>query len=137
MQNTRGKYKTKQRELILSVLTAESPSHVTAEMIADRLKGQAGQATIYRNLDELVKEGTVIKYEAPNGLSACYRYVFGADEKIYHFLCVDCGQMSHISCHRFNDLSDHVKQDHGISLDLRKTVLYGSCQRCGDLGGKD
>ena len=132
MNNVRGKYKTKQRELILLFLKSESPNHITAEVIAEKLKGQVGLATVYRNLDELVKEGSAIKYDAPNGVSACYRHVNDEAEKFYHFLCVDCGQMSHISCNKFNDLSEHIKHDHGITLDLHKTVLYGSCQACDD-----
>jgi len=135
MDGSRGKYKTKQRSLILETLkeTAGDGGHLSAEAIAERLAGRAGQATIYRNLDELVKNGVVIKYEPGNGFSACYR--LAADDRaddFCHFLCLKCGRMSHLDCRRLDELAEHVKLDHGLSLNLKRTVLYGTCGDCAE-----
>jgi len=129
------RYNTKQQEMILSCLRNDSGAHLTAEMILIYLKEKGeniGLATVYRTLDKLVANGTVLKYSVPNGMSACYKY---AQESCrahdhYHLICTECGKMTHLECSHLDSLADHVLNEHGFDLDNLKTVFYGKCRQC-------
>ncbi|MDR0222410.1 MAG: transcriptional repressor [Oscillospiraceae bacterium] len=128
---TRGKYKTKQRELIAAFLKDNSDRHITADAVVEALKGRVGQTTVYRNLGALVKEGEALKYS--HAQVNCYRYAkncCGKDEPFYHFMCDGCGRMFHIECSNLDEAARHVRDGHGIHLDKKRTVLYGSCEKC-------
>ena len=63
--NNRGKYKTKQRELILDYLVDNKNRHVTVDEIIDYTKqsgSPVGKTTAYRYIDELEQKGIVRKY---------------------------------------------------------------------------
>ncbi|MDR0196928.1 MAG: transcriptional repressor [Oscillospiraceae bacterium] len=127
----RGRYKTKQRELIVSFLSGNSERHTTVDAIVEALRGRVGQTTVYRNLDALVKSGDVLKYV--HGRDSCYRYAKDCckkEEPFFHFMCVRCGRMLHLECSGLDAASRHVREGHGIRLDKKRTVLYGSCERC-------
>jgi len=69
--------------------------HPTAEEIYDVLKKDfpcIGIATVYRNLDQLARSGTVIKIENPDGAA---RYD-GNPEKHYHIKCLQCGRIDDV-----------------------------------------
>lgn len=130
----RQAYKTRQRDLILHCLQ-KNPGHMTAEQIRERLKAggePVGQTTIYRYLDILVTEGTVLKYASSEGAGACYRYIGHAEDQgeHYHLVCTDCGEVIHLECRYLDDLSAHIREEHQFCFDRFKTVLYGLCSRC-------
>lgn len=130
----RHTYRTKQRDRILNCLQNHR-EHVTAEQVREYLKAEGesvGQTTIYRNLDKLVEEGTVLKYASAGGLGACYQYVgqSGHSPDHYHLICTGCGQVIHLECRYLDELSAHIREEHQFSFDKFKTVLYGHCSRC-------
>lgn len=131
MQNTRTSYKTKQKDLILDFLRERESEHVTADMIVESLKGEVGKTTIYRNLDKLVKQGVVLKYDMPNGMSACFQYSDRLKENTnYHFLCTQCGEITHVNCNFFDKLTLHMEKEHGFWFDSIRTVFHGCCENC-------
>ena len=72
MENT-GRYKTKQREIILGLLKDNYNRHMTADEVILFLQEQntpVGKATVYRYLDCLVEQGIIRKYAAPEGKGA-------------------------------------------------------------------
>lgn len=127
-------YKTRQRELILGCLIEHKEQHVTADeimrLLAER-EEPVGKTTVYRMLDKLVGEGTVRKYIAEEGKSACYQYIDG-DGCNYHFhlKCVRCNKLFHVECDYLNELDVHILACHGFMVDNTKTVLYGVCSDC-------
>ena len=132
---TVNKYNTKQRELILSCLRENKDNHVTVDDIMDYLKDKGaavGKTTVYRSLDNFVKEGIVQKYNAVERMGACYQYVgqSGTCRSHYHLVCMDCGDMIHLECNYMDDLSNHMSDNHDFSLDKFKTVFYGHCNKC-------
>lgn len=69
-------YHTKQKDEILQVIKQKGDTHFTAEEIAVSLKNAGstiGLSTVYRQLDTMVKEGTLRKYLSSAGESACYQ----------------------------------------------------------------
>lgn len=129
------RYNTKQQDLVLSCLKKDSDAHLTAENIMIYLHEQGenvGLATVYRTLDKLVSNGTVMKYTVPNGQPACYKY---ADESVhghdhYHLVCTECGKMIHLECKHLDSISSHILDEHGFSIDNFKTLFYGKCREC-------
>lgn len=133
--DSKGKYNTRQKELILKCLLEHKDEHVTADKIFGCLKSQGasvGQTTVYRNLDKLVKEGSVVKYAGNEGMGACYQFV-SHDQCCtthYHLVCAKCGQVIHLKCDYLDEMTAHLLDHHQFSMDKFKTVIYGVCRQC-------
>lgn len=128
-------YKTKQRTLILKCLKDNKDRHITAEEIHEYLlRGgeSVGMTTIYRNLDKLLKEGQLRRYELAQGQSACFQYVDGDIDcrEHFHLKCEGCGRLIHLDCDDLAKLSQHIEKEHAFYLNSSKTVLYGLCADC-------
>lgn len=126
---------TKQKDSIIVFLEENKDKHFTAESILLELKKQnftVSQATVYRNLAELVKDGTLRKYISENTKRACYQYVDNVKEclKHYHLICDDCGKIIHFEGNEFNQLKDKVLSQNSFEINLQKVVLYGKCEKC-------
>lgn len=128
------KYKTRQRIKILEFLK-NNKEHVTAENIISYFKNQGcpiGKSTVYRCLDGLVEENIVRKYISSERSSACFQYIEN-NEKCnthYHMKCIKCGNLFHLDCDEIFDLQKHILKEHNFKIDICKTVLYGTCQKC-------
>ena len=88
--------------------------------------------TIYRYLDRLEKDGTVIRYVSGQGSQAAYQYVEqgkGCCDHL-HLQCVKCGRIYHLDCAFMKEISEHIEKDHGFELQCRNSVLYGICKDC-------
>ena len=65
IMNTRPKYKTKQREILLGYLETVSGTHITAGDVCEYFREHGSpmaQSTVYRQLESLVDEGIMNKY---------------------------------------------------------------------------
>ena len=85
---------------------------------------------IIRN--KLAKEGTVIKYVAEKGCQAAYQYVEpgrGCEQHL-HLKCVKCGKIIHLECHFMEEISHHIEESHGFTLQCKNSILYGVCKEC-------
>ena len=63
--NQRSKYKTQQKETLISYLRTTQGSHVTAGDVCEYFRSKdapIGQSTVYRQLESLVDEGILNKY---------------------------------------------------------------------------
>ncbi|MFQ7521396.1 MAG: Fur family transcriptional regulator [Clostridium sp.] len=141
--NNRGKYKTKQRELILDYLVDNKDRHVTVDEIIDYTKesgSPVGKTTAYRYIDELEQKGIIRKYTIEKGICACYQYI-DKEEKCYnhfHFKCKVCGELYHLDCNFLNTVKEHLCAHHGFEIDSSKTVFYGTCKKClNKIGDRD
>lgn len=125
------KYHTKNKNRILSCLKENKDKHLTIEQIADLLNGQVPLASIYRNIDDLVNEGSVRKYIVDRNSSACYQYIGdGNEHNHFHLLCSKCGKLIHLECHEVEHLISHIEEEHGFRVDISKVTLYGVCPEC-------
>lgn len=126
---------TKQKDSIISFFKENKNRHLTVENILSELKEQnfeVSQATLYRNLAELVKDGILRKYISENTKGACYQYVENVKECLehYHLICDDCGKIVHFEGNEFNKLKDKVLSQNNFEINLQKVVLYGKCEEC-------
>lgn len=128
-----ARYNTRQRDLILDFLQTNESRHLTAEEIAEGLRGQrVGKSTVYRTLDLLIREGLVRRFFIEDRASACYQYAppGGACKMHYHLKCHVCGALLHVECEFLDQVEAHIFEHHGFQIDNSKTVLYGVCQNC-------
>ncbi len=133
----RPKYKTRQRERLLEYFTSVPGRHITAGDVCEYLKEEGesiAQATVYRQLDSLVEEGILVKYNVEPGCPSCYEYL-GEDhpvngETCFHCKCTKCGKLIHLHCEEVEELTEHLDQEHKFRLDPRRTVFYGVCEDC-------
>ena len=131
-------YATMSRKRMLHFLMENSNRAVSAADIDAYLK-QSGNTvnitTIYRYLDKLAKEGTVIKYVAEKGGQAVYQYVEQGHhcEEHLHLKCVSCGCIIHLECAFMNEISEHVLKDHGFALQCKNSIIYGLCRNCREM----
>lgn len=128
-------YATASRKRILEFLKSNSDRAVTATDIATYLKendSEVNITTIYRYLDKLANEGTVIKYVAEKGSKAVYQYVEQGHrcEEHLHLKCVKCGCIIHLECAFMHEISEHIEKDHGFVLQCKNSILYGICRKC-------
>ncbi|MBP3852540.1 MAG: transcriptional repressor [Erysipelotrichaceae bacterium] len=135
--HTRSKYKTRQKEIILDYLKSVTGTHITAGDVTRHFKEHGipvGQATVYRQLENLVEQGMVSKYIIDSNSPACFEYT-GADShqqgaSCFHCKCEKCGKLIHLHCDQLEEIQTHLYQEHQFKLDPFRTVFYGLCEQC-------
>ena len=128
-------YNTKQREAVLEYIVSLGNTHVTAAQIFayfENKEDSVGRTTVYRNLEKLVQEGKLRKYNVDGIVGACYQYANDTDGQKKHLLlkCEDCGELIHLDCDVLDDIHLHIYQDHTFKVNPTKTVFYGKCEDC-------
>ena len=130
----RGPYQTQALKELLRYLKTEPGKHHTVAEIRDHFAGEdkpIGTATIYRQLERLVEDGVVRKYVLGPGECACYAFV--EDQGCaahFHCKCEECGRLIHLDCDELRSIQDHLREHHGFSWNMGKTVFYGLCEQC-------
>ena len=140
-QNNKSQYKTRQRAEITAYLLSKSGEHVTVADICKYFeeKGKTiGVTTVYRQLDKMVAEGIVNKYNLDSSSSACYEYIdkdhhMDGAVSCYHCKCEKCGKLIHLHCEEIEGLVKHIETEHSFVINPRRTVLYGLCEECREL----
>lgn len=137
MASQLNRYKTRQRDILENYLKTIPGVHFTAAEIVEYFRaGDApiGQATIYRQLEKMVSEGTVKKYVIDGISAACFEYVdpkaHNCNSECYHCKCVKCGKLIHLHCGEVLALRSHLAAHHQFTLDPVRTVFYGLCDQC-------
>lgn len=133
----KNKYNTKQRENILSYLKENTDKNITADEIIKYFKttnDNIGKTTVYRYLNELVKENVIKKYNLEERNCSCYQYIEGKKcDEHYHLKCKKCNKIIHLDCDEFEKIKNHIYKEHNFEIDSVKTVLYGICKECKEL----
>ena len=126
----RGKYQTKQKEVIAEYFQANPDACLTAEAVYSALGADVGMTTVYRAVSRLCEEGFLRRY-APKGAGEAALYQLNPCSECHmHIRCVDCGALSHLHCEVVRGFSSHLLEHHGFVLDECQTILYGRCARC-------
>ena len=123
-------YATASRRKILEYLKNSNDHTVTAADVDEYLKkhdSEVNITTIYRYLDKLAGEQRIMKYVADKGERAVFQYV---DEGRHcrehlHLKCVQCGRIYHLE-----EISHHIEESHGFTLQCKNSILYGVCKEC-------
>lgn len=138
-----GKYNTRSKRLIKEYMKSNHGSHLTIRDVCDHFFDigiNVGQATVYRNMEELVEEGFVKKYLIDRNNAACFEYISDEADKEneeYHLVCEECGKLIHFHCEEILKFRAHLIADHDIDIDLARTVLYGVCRNCRAVAGEN
>ncbi|MBQ8814903.1 MAG: transcriptional repressor [Lachnospiraceae bacterium] len=131
-----AEYQTRQKQQIIDYLNDHRGDYVTAGELAEhfhRTGESVGLTTVYRHLERLVAENKVEKYHIDGMKSACFCAVDEAADETQDNLtmkCQSCGDIVHFSCPDLSHLYAHFAEEHRISIDPRKTVFYGKCDKC-------
>lgn len=130
----RGRYRTKQQEMILDCLKKQKDIFCTVEEFMECLHREGihvGQTTVYRALERLSEDGAVVKIPSVDGSKAQFRYV-GEEisSAVGKLVCLKCGAMIPLECSRLDAFYEHIHEDHGFQLDQRHMILYGYCGQC-------
>ena len=135
--NSRCKYKTKQKEILLTYLRTVPGVHITASDVCEYFKNQGvaiSQSTIYRHLESLVDEGVLSKYIIDANTPACFEYIgpdsHGNGEVCFHCKCEKCGKLIHLHCDEMEEIQGHLYKEHRFRLNPMRTVFYGLCEDC-------
>ncbi|MGN1345826.1 MAG: Fur family transcriptional regulator [Eubacteriales bacterium] len=127
----RTTYKTKQRDEILRFFMDHEDACFSARDIIAHVT--AGEATVFRTLAALTKEGKLKKFTGGSGRGDCAYYQFNSSEECtshIHLKCSGCGKLIHMDCTFMEEILTHLKREHAFSVDCGKTVIYGICGDC-------
>ena len=131
---SRTTYQTRAQRELLDYLKAAPGKHFTAAEIKEHFSGEGkaiGTATVYRQLERFVEEGSVRKFILGPNESACYAFDGDRDcASHFHCKCKKCGKLIHLDCNELLEIRDHLQDHHGFTWDAGKTVFYGICNQC-------
>lgn len=131
-------YNTAARKKISEYLKTNRSRAVNVNDIYDYLHEighDVNITTVYRYLDKLTDDGTVMKYNSENGSKAVYQFVepeHHCNEHL-HLKCIRCGTIIHLDCEFMREISEHIKDEHGFSIQCKNSIIYGICEKCGKL----
>lgn len=131
--NSKKIYRTAQKETVLDYLKSSNGEHLTVKDIYEHLKAnneKIGLTTVYRHLESLVKEGTVVKSIIDENTPACYEYADCDHSQCYHCKCIRCGKLIHLHCEEITSMENHIRDEHHFTITPKMTVFYGICEEC-------
>ena len=128
-------YHTKAAEAISEFITSRAERSFTAAELADFLKDHGldvNKTTLYRNIDKLTENGTLIKhksqvndgfiYQEASSESDCHEHI--------HFQCSKCGSVIHLSDETTADYLKAISETLGLEIDPSSSTLNGLCPKC-------
>ena len=89
-------------------------------------KNAMGLATVYRNLQVLVKEGLIRSRHLPTG-EVLYTPV---ERDIHHLTCVDCGETTRLEGCPVKTMNIPKKASRKFELLFHTLEFFGICQDC-------
>ena len=104
-------------------------NHATAEEVyreVAREHPSISRGTVYRNLNILSEEGSILKIELPGGPD---HY----DHKTHrhcHLICEECGRVYDVDTEEMPDLLSMVKDPHGFKITGCSITFKGICAPC-------
>lgn len=125
----RGVRLTPQRDVLLRVLS-ETIGHPTADDLVQKVRAvlpSVSHATVYRNVQELVRAGLIGTLERAGGAMQ-----FEVNpEAHHHFVCRGCGQVWDVYLANVGIRLDRRRSRlTGFQIDRREVQLHGLCARC-------
>ena len=129
------KYHTKNKDAIMAYLELHKDHSFSAYDVNEYMQSkgiQVNLTTIYRNLDRLTESGIVMKYKTAE--DECCRYQCAQPQsqchEHIHMQCRECGRILHMECHFMEEITAHLYEHHGFSLECTGSVLMGICEEC-------
>ncbi len=126
--HARGLRLTPQRDVLLRVLS-ETTGHPTADDLVREVRQSlpsVSHATVYRNVQELVRAGLVGTLERAGG---AVQFEINPDDH-HHFVCRGCGQVWDVYLDDFDVQVNRRSSLKGFRVDRREVQLHGLCAQC-------
>jgi Fur family ferric uptake transcriptional regulator len=135
MQEYVRKYNTKSKEAIMSYINGHKEHSFSAYDVNDYMQKNGinvNITTIYRNLDKLTEEGAIMKYKTAEDEFCRYQIVKpdATCESHIHMQCRKCGKVLHLECQFMEEITHHLYEHHGFTLECHGSVLMGLCSEC-------
>lgn len=132
-------YQTEQKKILINFLSAHSGESFTIDEIASKITNEyqsaPGLSTIYRLMPKLIHEGLVKRFGQDGSRKFLYQIVAGEHcAEHLHMKCTNCGKLLHMNDRVSNALLDEILFESSFSVDREKTVLFGKCNTCKNLG---
>lgn len=127
---------TKQRLLVLEVLSANKGHHLTAEEIFDLVRSDSptiGLATIYRVILLLTELHLVDRINLNDGYT---RYEIGdigeneTKHHHHHLICLSCGEVFSFEGDLLETLESSIETTTGFKVVDHELKFYGYCKEC-------
>lgn len=119
---------TIQKQMVLNAVRALQ-KHATAEEVYEWIRREhpsIGKGTVYRNLNILDEEGSVLKIEVAGGPDrfdhTCHRH--------FHLKCIRCGDVDDIDLHEFPNLMNRIRDSRGAKVLGCDIMFKGICRSC-------
>ncbi|MEG1547542.1 MAG: transcriptional repressor [Clostridia bacterium] len=119
---------SKQRELIMDCLHVH-PSHPSADELYALLRVDhpgISLATVYRNLNQLVECGQIMRISVPH----CADRFDAVNDGHYHMTCESCGHIDDIPREAVPDVCKAATAATGLDIHGSKLIFYGVCNAC-------
>ena len=125
----RGLRLTPQREVLLRVLS-QTTGHPTADDMVQRVREvlpTVSHATVYRNLQELVREGLIRTLEVAG---TAVQFELNPDDH-HHFVCDRCGHVWDVYLSSLDVRINRRRTEmDGFQVNRRDVQLHGVCAGC-------
>lgn len=128
--SARGTYHTKNHDLLISILRANSDKCFSVDDVCRMMSAQGSRAdrtTVYRQLEKLAARGMAHRQSTERGDGVVYRFCGEECGSHLHLRCLDCGRIIHLDCRFAESFSEHLYADHAFTVDNGLTVIYGHC----------
>ncbi len=133
----KNKYNTKQMQELYNYMKTRNGTHFTVKDICNYFESldiQVSTTTIYRNLEKMISEGIVLKYN--NVITNCAFFEFvdktqnQEDKKCCHIVCEACGDIIHFNTKELSTLDNQIFEEFGFKINSPNTAFYGNCNNC-------
>ena len=125
----RGLRLTPQRDVLLRVLSS-TMGHPTADELVRKVRDvlpSVSHATVYRNVQELVRTGLVGTLKRAGG---AVQFEINPDDH-HHFVCRRCGEVWDVYLDEVDVRVDRRRsQLKGFQIDRPEVQLHGVCAKC-------
>ena len=129
-------YHTRGKDILLSYFKNHCDKRFCAKDVMNFLHESEismNQVTVYRNLEKLTVEGSLIKSKQANDENCYYQYV-GDNTRCHnhlHMQCKQCGKIIHLDDEFMHGFNDYIRSNFGFCVEPRESVLMGICSECG------
>ena len=120
--------KTKQREVILSVLRG-TDTHPSADWVYQEVRKvlpNISLGTIYRNLRILVESGEALELD----LGSTSSRFDGNPKNHYHFVCEQCGNVYDLAMPVDYEIDRKAQEASGHKVSSHRLECHGVCRKC-------
>lgn len=123
-------YNTSQRQQLVDFMKKNADTQYTIEEIAECIH-TVGKSTVYRLINRMVDEGIVRRTVRGNSRQFLYQYsaAEGCSSHL-HMKCRECGKVLHMDDGQSKRLMEILHESRNFDLDLRETLLMGTCEKC-------